>query len=162
MKIDLEIVKIKNPQELNVIIGQSHFIKTAEDIYEALVTAVPTIKFALAFSEASGKCLLRLESNDEDLRVLACENALSIGCGHSFIIFLKNAFPINVLNQIKKIPEVCHIFCATANPLEIIVAQTEQGRGILGVIDGLSPKGVETELDVKSRKELLRKFGYKL
>ena len=162
MNIDLEIVKVETLQESNVILGQTHFIKTVEDIYEVLVGTVPLIKFGLAFCEASGKCMVRTEGNDEVLKKNAIDNALRIGAGHTFYIVLKDAYPINVLTQIKNVPEVCRIFCATANPLEIIVAQTPQGRGILGVIDGFSPKGVETQDDVKWRKELLRKIGYKL
>jgi uncharacterized protein len=162
MNIELEAVKIEKPENLNVIIGQSHFIKTVEDIYEALVGAMPGIKFAVAFSEASTKCLIRSQATDAALKSLAEKNLMRLSCGHIFIIFLANAFPVNVLNQIKNVPEVCRIFCATANPLEVIVAKTAQGRGIMGVIDGFAPKGVETEEDVKERKELLRKFGYKL
>lgn len=162
MKIELETVKVDKPQDLNIIIGQAHFIKTVEDIYEVLVTTVPLVKFGLAFCESSGKCLIRVEANDEELKTIAIDNAMRIGCGHSFFLILKNAFPVNVLNQIKNVPEVCRIFCATANPVEIIIAQTEQGRGILGVIDGASPRGVEQEEDVRWRKEFLRKIGYKL
>jgi hypothetical protein len=162
MQIEMEAVKIEKPENLNVIIGQAHFIKTVEDIYEALIGAMPGIKFAVAFSEASTKCLIRSQATDLDLKALAEKNLLKISCGHVFIVFLENAFPVNVLNQIKNVPEVCRIFCATANPLEVIVAKTAQGRGIMGVIDGSIPKGIETETDVKERKELLRKFGYKL
>ena len=161
MNIDLEIVKVEKPEERNVIIGQTHFIKTVEDIYEVLVGAVPSMKFGLAFCEASGKCLVRAEGNDEALKKNAIDNALRIGAGHTFYIILKDAYPINVLNQIKNVPEVCRIFCATANPVEIIIAQTAQGRGILGVIDGFSPKGEEGPEDVQWRKELLRTIGYK-
>ncbi|MDD5583576.1 MAG: adenosine-specific kinase [Candidatus Omnitrophica bacterium] len=160
--MELETVKVDKPQDLNIIIGQAHFIKTVEDIYEVLVTTVPSVKFGLAFCESSGKCLIRVEANDEELKTIAIGNAMRIGCGHSFFLILKNAFPVNVLNQIKNVPEVCRIFCATANPVEIIIAQTEQGRGILGVIDGASPRGVEQEEDVRWRKEFLRKIGYKL
>jgi adenosine/AMP kinase len=162
MQIELEIVKIENPENLNVIIGQAHFIKTVEDIYEALMGTMPGIKFAVAFSEASTKCLIRAQANDLHLKALAEQNLLKLACGHVFIIFLENAFPVNVLNQIKNVPEVCRIFCATANPLEVVVVKTAQGRGVMGVIDGFVPKGIETEVDVKERKELLRKFGYKL
>jgi hypothetical protein len=158
----LKIVEIKKPAELNVILGQTHFIKTAEDLYETLIGTVPQIEFGLAFCEASGPCLVRSEGNNEELKKLAEENALSLGAGHTFIIFLKNAFPINVLPAIKKVPEVCSIYCATANPVAVILAETTQGRGILGVIDGASPKGVENIEAVKKRKELLRKIGYKL
>ena len=160
--MDLEIVKVNKPEELNIILGQAHFIKTVEDIHEAIVTSVPNTKFGFAFCESSGKCLVRVSGNDEELKNIASENALRIGCGHLFFIILKDAYPINILNQIKNVPEVCHIFCATANPVEVIVAKTAQGRGILGVIDGMSPKGIEKEEDVLWRKDLLRKIGYKL
>ena len=162
MSVKLEIVKVEKPEELNIIIGQSHFIKTVEDLYETLVGASPSIKFGFAFCESSAKRLVRAEGNDEELKKIAIDNALRIGCGHMFFAALKDAYPINVLNQIKNIPEVCRIFCATANSVEIVVAVTEQGRGILGVVDGLPPSGVEAESDIKERKELLRKFGYKL
>lgn len=162
MKLDFEVVRILVPEGLNLIIGQTHFIKTVEDVYEVLVTAMPSLKFAIAFCEASGKCLVRVEGNDSDLKKIVAENAMSVGCGHSFFIILKDAYPINVLNQIKNIPEVCHIYCATANPLEVIVVTTEQGRGILGVVDGFLPKGVEGPEDIKWRREFLRKIGYKL
>lgn len=161
MELKLEVVKVKNPQNLNIIIGQSHFIKTVEDIAEVLVSSVPGVKFGLAFCEASGATLIRSEGNDQSLKTLAVDNANSIGAGHTFFIVLKDAFPINVLNQIKMVSEVCRIFCATANPVEIIVAGTEQGRGIMGVIDGASPKGVEADDQVIWRKEFLRKIGYK-
>ena len=158
----LTAVKIQNPEEINFILGQSHFIKTVEDIHEALVSSVPGIKFGLAFCEASGKCLVRCSGTDVALIDLARHNALAVGAGHSFILFLGTGFfPINVLNQVKMIPEVCRIFCATANPVEVIVAQSELGRGILGVIDGSSPKGVEGEADVAWRVDFLRKIGYK-
>ena len=159
--MDIKTVKIKNPQGLNLILGQAHFIKTVEDLYEVLVGSSTAIKFGLAFCESSGKKLVRFSGNDPDLVELAKENALSIGAGHSFIIFLKDAFPINVLNQVKNTPEVCRIFCATANPVEVVICQTEQGRGILGVIDGYSPAGVESEEDIAWRKDFLRKIGYK-
>ena len=162
MKLELEIVKVDKPEDLNVIIGQAHFIKTVESIYETLVSASASIKFGLVFCEASGKCLLRVEGNDEGLKKIAIDNALNIGCGHMFFIALKDAYPINVLNQIKNISEVCCIFCATANPLEIIIAKTDQGKAFLGVVDGFSPKGVEGPEDVRWRKDLLRKIGYKL
>jgi adenosine/AMP kinase len=155
-------VKIEALENCNVILGMAHFIKTVEDLYEALVNAVPNIKFGIGFCESSGPCLVRHEGNDEELRRLAAEKALEIACGHSFIIFLKNAYPINVLDKIKKVPEVCTIYAATANPLEVIIAETKQGRGIVGVIDGLRSKGIETEEDMKARKEFLRKVGYKL
>lgn len=159
--MELEVVKVNKPQDLNVIIGQSHFIKTVEDIYETIITSVPNVKFGLAFCESSGKCLVRVEGNDEELKKIAADNAVAIGCGHSFFIILKDAFPINILNQIKNIPEVCRIFCATANSVEIIVAETSQGRAILGVVDGFAPKGIEAAEDVAWRKEFLRKIGYK-
>ncbi len=155
-------VKIEKPEEINFILGQSHFIKTVEDIHEALVSTVPGIRFGLAFCEASGKCLVRWTGTDADMIELAHKNTLAIGAGHSFILFLgEGYFPINVLNTIKMIPEVCRIFCATANPVEVLVAETEQGRGILGVIDGFTPKGVEGEEDIAWRKDFLRKIGYK-
>ncbi len=155
-------VKIEKPEEINFILGQSHFIKTVEDIHEALVSTVPGIRFGLAFCEASGKCLVRWTGTDAAMIELAHKNALAIGAGHSFILFLgEGYFPINVLNTIKMIPEVCRIFCATANPVEVLVVETEQGRGILGVIDGFTPKGVEGEEDIAWRKDFLRKIGYK-
>jgi len=160
--VKLKTVKIEMPEECNVILGTAHFIKTVEDIYEALVNAVPNIKFGIGFCESSGPCLVRSEGNDKELKNLAINQALKLGCGHCFIIFLKNAYPINVLDKIKQVPEVCTIHAATANPLEVIVAETEQGRGIMGVIDGFKTKGIETEKDVTERKELLRKIGYKL
>lgn len=160
--MELTIVKINKPDDVNLILGQSHFIKTVEDLYEALIGAMPRIKFGLAFCESSGDCLVRSEGNDPELKKLAEENALNIGAGHSFIILLREAYPINVLRQIKQVPEVCRIFCATANPVEVIIAETDQGRGCLGVIDGDKPKGIEKEADVNWRKELLRKIGYKL
>jgi len=160
--LELKVVKIDKPLDLNFILGQSHFIKTVEDLYEALINNVPQIKFGLAFCESSGACKIRAEGNDAVLKELACKNALELACGHSFIIFLKDAYPINVLNAIKNIPEVCNIFCATANPAEVIVAQSQSGRGILGVIDGARPLGIEDESDITWRKNLLRKIGYKL
>lgn len=159
--LDFKLVKINKPENLNFILGQSHFIKTVEDLYEILVNNVPGIKFGLAFIESSGACKVRLEGNDEELKDLASANALEIGAGHTFIVFLKDAYPINVLNAVKNLPEVCNIYCATANSVEVIVAESESGRGILGVIDGLKPKGIETTEDIKWRKELLRKLGYK-
>jgi hypothetical protein len=158
----IKTVKIENTSELNMILGQSHFIKTVEDIYEALINTVPGIKFGLAFSEASGPCLIRKAGTDEKLTKLAVKNLLNIKAGHSFIIFLENAFPINVLSAIKNVPEVVNIYCATANPVEVIIYEGEQGNAILGVIDGFSPKGVETDEDIKKRKEFLRKIGYKM
>jgi adenosine/AMP kinase len=160
--VELETVKIEMPIESNVVLGTAHFIKTIEDIYEALVNAVPDIKFGIGFCEASGPCLVRSEGNDTELENLAKEQALKLGCGHSFIVFLKNAYPINILDKIKQVPEVCTIHAATANPLEVIVAETDQGKGILGVIDGFKSKGTETEKDISARKEFLRKIGYKL
>lgn len=153
---------IKPTEGVNVILGQTHFIKTAEDLYEALVNAVPNIKFGVAFCEASGPCLVRHEGNDAELRKAAAEKALELACGHSFIILMQNAYPINVLDKIKAVPEVCNIYAATANPLEVIIAETEQGRGIIGVIDGAKAKGIETETDIAQRKTFLRTIGYKL
>jgi uncharacterized protein len=159
----LMTVKIEKPEPVNFILGQSHFIKTVEDIHETLVSSVPGVKFGLAFNEASGKCLVRVSGTDEEMVALAKTNALALAAGHSFILFLGEGFyPINVLNQIKNVPEVCRIFCATANPTEVILAETEQGRGILGVVDGFSPQGVEGEEDVAWRKNFLRMIGYKL
>jgi len=161
MELELELVRIKKPDDLNVIIGQAHFIKTVEDLYEVFVESVPNLKFGFAFCESSGAALVRADGNDDQLKDMAVNNALAVGAGHTFIAFIKNAFPINMLNQIKAVSEVCHIFCATANPLEVIVAQSSQGRGILGVIDGCSPKGVEKDSDIAWRKDFLRKIGYK-
>jgi adenosine/AMP kinase len=155
-------VRIEKPEDTNFILGQSHFIKTVEDLHEALVTAVPGIKFGLAFCEASGRCLVRWSGTDEAMAELARKNALAIGAGHSFIVFLgEGFFPVNVLNVVKQLPEVCRIYCATANPVEVVVAETEQGRGILGVVDGASPEGVEGDADIAWRKGFLRKIGYK-
>ena len=159
--MELQNVRLVVPDNCNIILGQSHFIKTAEDLYEVLATSCAHSKFGIAFSEASGPCLIRVEGNDEDLKKAAAENAMSLGAGHTFVILLKDAFPINVLNAVKNCPEVCRIFCATANPIEVIVMETDQGRGILGVIDGFPPRGVETEPDVRARKEFLRRIGYK-
>ncbi len=160
--MELVIVRIEKPDEVNLILGQSHFIKTVEDIHEALVTAVPGIRFGLAFCESSGKALVRWSGTDEAMVDLARKNALHIAAGHSFIIFLAPGFyPINVLNAVKAVPEVCRIFCATANPVEVIIAETEQGRGILGVVDGIHTQGIEGEEDIRWRKEFLRKIGYK-
>lgn len=160
--MELKIIDVELPENCNAILGTAHFIKTVEDIYEALVNTAPSIKFGVGFCEASGPCLVRCEGNDEELKKAATEHASKLGCGHSFIIFLKNAYPINVLGKIKQVPEVCTIHAATANPLQVIVAETEQGRGILGVIDGFKTKGIENEKDVVARKEFLRKIGYKL
>jgi adenosine/AMP kinase len=161
-QVKVEVVKVKPPEGCNVILGMSHFIKTVEDLYEALVNSVPGVRFGLAFCESSGPCLVRHEGTDEELRKLAAEKALEIGAGHSFIIFLRGAYPINVLNAIKAVPEVCQIYCATGNPVEVIVAETEQGRGILGVVDGYRSKGVESEKEIAERKSFLRRIGYKL
>jgi len=160
--LEFTVVKIDPPKDSNVVLGMAHFIKTAEDLYEAMVNSVPSIKFGVGFCESSGPCLVRHEGNDEELRRLAAEKAFEIGCGHSFLIIIKNAYPLNVLDKIKKVPEVCTVFAATANPLEIIIAETAQGRGIVGVVDGSKSKGIETEADVKERREFLRKIGYKL
>ena len=160
--MELKTVRMEFPENVNIIIGQTHFIKTAEDLYEVMVNAVPGVKFGLAFNEASGPCLIRAEGNDLKLKALAIKNVKAIGAGHVFVIILKDAFPINVLNAIKNCPEICSIFCATANLVEVIIAQTDLGRGVLGVIDGNSPKGVETDKDVQERKEFLRMIGYKL
>ncbi|MEO5925986.1 MAG: adenosine-specific kinase [Bryobacteraceae bacterium] len=159
--MELKSVRLDIPENANIILGQSHFIKTVEDIYEAIVTTVPQMKFGVAFSEASGACLIRVDGNDEDLKASAVQNAQSIAAGHIFIIVMRDGFPINILGRIKAVPEVCGIFCATANPVEVIVAESEQGRGILGVIDGSSPKGVEDQSGAEWRHGLLRKIGYK-
>lgn len=161
--MNLTLVQIEKPEETNFILGQTHFIKTVEDMHEALVTAVPGIKFGLAFCEASGKCLVRWTGTEAAMIELAKKNAQAIGAGHSFILFLGDGFyPVNVLNTVKMVPEVCRIFCATANPVQVIISETEQGRGILGVIDGFSPKGVEGMDDIAWRKSFLRQIGYKL
>jgi len=159
--MELHSVPLDIPQDGNVILGQSHFIKTVEDIYEAIVNTVPGMKFGVAFNEASGACLTRVDGNDTELEANAVANAQLIGAGHAFVIAMRGGFPINILNRIKDVPEVCNIYCATANPLEVVVAQTEQGRGILGVIDGSSPKGIESDNDKQWRHGLLRKIGYK-
>ena len=160
--MDLETVRMNIPEGSNLILGQSHYIKTAEDLYEAVAGTAPKSRFGIAFSEASGPCLVRCEGNDPELIGAARENSLDLGCGHTFVILLREAFPINVLNSIKSVQEVCGVYCATANPVEVVVARTEQGGGILGVIDGSSPKGAESEEDVADRRSMLRKFGYKL
>lgn len=161
--MQLTTVRIEKPEEINFILGQSHFIKTVEDIHEALVTAVPGIKFGLAFCEASGPALVRWSGTDDAMIALAKQNALALACGHSFIVFLGPGFyPVNVLKTVQGVPEVCRIFCATANPTEVIIAETEQGRGILGVIDGMKSQGIEGEEEIAARKALLRRFGYKL
>jgi hypothetical protein len=162
MPLEIRTVRVAKPDAVNVIVGQSHFVKTVEDVHEAVAGGVPGAKFGVAFCEASGPCLVRTSGTDPDLVDLARRAALAAGAGHTFFVFLGNCYPVNVLNAIKAVPEVCRIFCATANPLELLVAETEQGRGILGVIDGSSPKGAETDEDVVARKGLLRKLGYKL
>jgi adenosine/AMP kinase len=160
-ELNLSAVQFNLPEGANLVLGQSHFIKTAEDLYEALVNTVPGIKFGVAFSEASGPCLIRAEGNDDELVKSAIDNAQSIGAGHTFVVLMRNAFPINVLGRIKDVPEVCTIFCASANPVQVLVAQSAQGRGIVGVIDGSSPKGCEGEADRTARHSFLRKIGYK-
>ncbi|MER3473137.1 MAG: hypothetical protein C4335_03710 [Armatimonadota bacterium] len=160
--MQLHVVQIENPNAYNLILGQSHFIKTVEDLHEVLAGSAPSLKFGLAFCESSGPALVRYSGNDAELIELAKKNALLLSAGHVFIIFLKDGFPINVLNAVKAVPEVCRVFCATANPLQVVIAETEQGRGVLGVIDGIKTKGVETEQDIQERKQLLRRFGYKL
>jgi uncharacterized protein len=159
--MELKTVRLTIPENGNIIVGQSHFIKTVEDIYEAIVNTSPHLQFGIAFNEASGDCLTRVDGNDEELKRNAVDNATALAAGHVFVVALRNGFPINVLGRIQAVPEVVNIYCATANPVEVVVAETEQGRGILGVIDGSSPKGVEDEAHAKARVELLRKFGYK-
>jgi|SRR5579875_483399 len=161
-QLELQVVAIENPEGLNLILGQSHFIKTVEDLHEALVGTVPGLRFGIAFCEASGPRLVRTSGNDPELVELATRNALAVGAGHAFIVFLRDGFPINVLNQVKLVPEVCRIYCATANPVQVIVGQTGAGRGVVGVVDGGSPLGVESESDVSERRALLRTIGYKL
>ncbi|MCF8885354.1 MAG: adenosine-specific kinase [Nitrososphaerota archaeon] len=156
-----EIIDVKIPEGCNVIFGISHFIKTVEDLYEAIVNTVPGAKFGIAFAEASGPCLIRYEGTDEELKKLAAETLLKIGCGHTFIIFMKGMYPINIMQRIKDVPEVCTILAATANPLQVVVVETSQGRGVVAVIDGYKSKGIETEEDIKKRREFLRKIGYK-
>ena len=160
--MELNSVRLNIPEGCNIILGQTHFIKTVEDLYEILVGSVPNVRFGIAFNEASGPCLVRKEGNEPELVNAAVDNIREVGAGHTFIIVLKNAFPINVLNAVKLCQEVCSIYCATANPVEVIIAETQQGRAILGVVDGSSPRGVESDAEVKARKEMLRKFGYKL
>jgi len=160
--MELKTVRIEKPEDMNVIVGQTHFIKSAEDIYEALVNSVPGIKFGLAFCEASGPCLVRSEGTDKELERLAVKNARAIGAGHAFIVVLRGTYPVNVLNAVKNVPEVCGIFCATANDVSVVVAEDGAGRGIIGVIDGSMPKGAEDEAQKKERKDFLRKIGYKL
>ena len=160
--IELKTVIIEKPEDMNFILGQTHFIKSVEDLYEAMVNSAPSAKFGIAFCEASGSCKVRSEGNDPDLKKLAEKNAINIGAGHSFIIFMKECFPLNVLNEIKTVPEACSIFCATANPTTVVIAESKTGRGILGVIDGFSPKGVENKEEIAWRKKFLRDIGYKL
>ncbi|MGD1155717.1 MAG: adenosine-specific kinase [Terriglobia bacterium] len=160
--MELKTVKIEKPADMNFILGQSHFLKTVEDLYEAIVQTVPNMKFGIGFCESSGPALVRFAGNDPKLIELAQKNALALACGHAFIIFMESGFPINILNTVKDVPEVCQIFCATANSVEVIVAESEQGRGILGVIDGVKTRGIETDADIQFRKEFLRKIGYKL
>ena len=159
--LEFESVRLEFPSDTNIILGQTHFIKTVEDLYEAVVNTVPQARFGLAFNEASGPCLTRADGNDDELRGLAIRNAQALAAGHIFVLIVRNAYPINLLNVVQNIPEVCSIFCATANPAEVIVAKSEHGRGVMGVIDGSSPKGVETAADVTVRKDFLRKIGYK-
>ena len=159
--MELKAIRLEMPENGNLIVGHSHFIKTVEDLYEAIVNTVPGMKFGIAFNEASGPCLIRVDGNDEDLKANATRNAEAIGAGHLFVIALREGFPINLTARINQVPEVCRIFCATANPLEAIVAETEQGRAVLGVVDGSSPKGVEAPENVKHRREFVRKIGYK-
>lgn len=159
--LEIKSIAMQFPANSNIIVGQSHFIKTVEDLYEAVCTTVPQAKFGLAFNESSGACLTRADGNDETLRNSAAQNAQALGCGHTFVLILQDAYPINVLNVIRNVPEVCSIFCATANPVEIVIAQSDQGRGVLGVIDGSSPKGIEGPADVTWRHDFLRKIGYK-
>ena len=159
--MEFEAVRLQFPSDTNIIVGQSHFIKTVEDLYEAMVGTVPAAKFGVAFNEASGPCLVRSDGNDDELKAVAIRNAQAIGAGHVFTIVLRNAYPINVLKAVRNVDEVCSIFCATANPVEVVVAKSEQGRGVMGVIDGGSPQGIEGPNDVTARQELLRKFGYK-
>ena len=159
--VQMESVRLEFPSDTNIIVGQSHFIKTVEDIYEAVVSTVASAKFGIAFNEASGPCLTRVEGNDEELRHLAVKNGQAIGAGHVFVLIIRNAYPINLLRSLRNVDEVCSIFCATANPVEVIIAVSTQGRGVMGVIDGGSPKGVEGPADIKTRQEMLRTFGYK-
>lgn len=160
--MDLTTVAIRKPDDVNLILGQAHFIKTVDDIHEALVGAVPGVRFGVAFCESSGPALVRRSGTDDELVKLAAETMLELGTGHAFLVLLRGVFPINVLAQVKSVPEVCGIYCATANPVQVVIAETDQGRGILGVVDGLHTKGIETEQDIAARRDLLRKFGYKL
>jgi len=159
--MDLKTVRLVIPENGNIIVGHSHFIKTVEDLYEAIVNTVPQMKFGIAFNEASGACLIRVDGNDPELEGIATENAQTLGAGHAFVIAIRDGYPINILSRIREIPEICNIFCATANPVEVILAETQQGRGILGVVDGSSPKGIESANDREWRHGLLRKIGYK-
>lgn len=160
--MELHVVPIEKPKDMNVVLGQSHFIKSVEDLHEALAGSSPFLRFGVAFCEASGKCLVRRSGNDDELVDLAVRNALALGAGHCFVVLLREGYPVNVLNQLKMVPEVCRIYCATANPVEVVVAETERGRAILGVVDGSAPAGVESDGDVEERKSLLRSIGYKL
>ncbi|MFQ5583390.1 MAG: adenosine-specific kinase [Calditrichia bacterium] len=159
--MELKVIKIEKPDDMNFILGHSHFIKTVEDLYEAIIQGVPGIKFGIAFCEASGKCLVRHTGNDEKLIEIAKKNAWNISAGHTFLIFMENGFPVNILNSVKMVTEVCRVYCATANPTEVILAETEQGRAVLGVVDGFKPQGVEGDEDIAWRKDLLRSLGYK-
>ena len=159
--LDLHAIKLRIPESANIVLGQSHFIKTVEDVYEAIVNTVPQMKFGVAFNEASGPCLTRVDGNDDALKALAQRNASALAAGHVFVVAMKDGYPINVLGRIKDVPEVCSIFCATANPVQAIVAESEQGRGVIGVIDGFPPKGVETPADIEKRRAFLRTIGYK-
>ncbi|MGQ3685995.1 MAG: adenosine-specific kinase [Candidatus Loosdrechtia sp.] len=160
--METKVVDMDIPEGSNILIGQTHFIKTVEDLYEVMINAVPGIQFGIAFCEASGPCLIRAEGNNKGLKESTIQNCMKIAAGHVFVALIKNAFPVNILNAVKNCPEVCSIFCATANPVQVIIAETGQGRGVLGVIDGYSPKGIESENDVQNRKQFLRKIGYKL
>jgi adenosine/AMP kinase len=160
--LETKVVRVDVPEGTNIIVGQSHFIKTVEDIHEAVVGGVPTAKFGMAFCESSGPCLVRVSGNDQELTAMAGKAAMKVGAGHCFVLFLKDAYPINILDKIKAVPEVCSIFAATANPIQVVVAETGQGRGILGVIDGSKPRDIETPKDAEERKSFLRKIGYKL
>jgi adenosine/AMP kinase len=159
--MDIRIIDIDKPDEMNFIMGHSHFIKTVEDLYETVIQAVPGIKFGISFCEASGKCLIRCTGNDEKLQEIARRNADNVGAGHTFFLFIENAFPINILNAVKMVPEVCRIYCATANPTQVLVAETDQGRAVMGIVDGFKPKGFEKDEDISWRKDLLRNLGYK-
>jgi adenosine/AMP kinase len=159
--MDLQAVRLEVPENGNIILGHSHFIKTVEDLYEAIVNTTPSMKFGIAFNEASGPCLIRVDGNDEELKSVATRNAAAVGAGHLFVIAVRDGYPINITARIHHVPEVCHIICATANPLQVIVAETQQGRAVLGVVDGSSPKGIETAKDAEDRRDFLRKIGYK-